>query len=57
MSKKFILYREVLNAMQEADEIEGLEGQDYIDFMDMIIAEAKNRKQTCIEYMYVNDRL
>ena len=37
------IYQSVLNEMQEAEEIEGVEGQDYINLMASIAQEASKR--------------
>ena len=37
------IYEGVLNEMQEAEEIEGVEGQDYINLMASIAQEASKR--------------
>ena len=37
------IYESVLNEMQEAEEIEGVEGQDYINLMASIAQEASKR--------------
>ena len=37
------IFRNVLDAMQDAEELGGPEGQDYIDFMEAVIAEARRR--------------
>jgi hypothetical protein len=49
MSRAGEIYKNVLNAMQEAEEIEGVEGADYMNLMDMIIQEAQKRKNNCWE--------
>ena len=41
----------ILNAMQEADEMGGPEGLDYIDLMTAISKEALQRAQNCIDQM------
>jgi hypothetical protein len=40
------IFEEVLDAMQDADEMGGTEGQAYIDLMNAIIEEAIERAQT-----------
>ena len=37
------IYESVINEMQEAEEIEGVEGQDYINLMASIAQEASKR--------------
>lgn len=41
----------IFDAMQEADEIGGPEGLDYIDLMIAISKEALQRAQNCIDQM------
>ncbi len=41
------IFKNVLDAMQDAEELGGPEGQDYIDFMEAIIAEARRRIEAC----------
>ena len=38
------IYNNVLNAMQDAEEIEGVSGVDYLNLMQEIIEEASKRK-------------
>ena len=40
------IYSNVLDAMQDAEEIEGPEGQDYIALMEWIAAECRTRIET-----------
>ena len=40
------IYEAVLKEMQEAEEIEGVEGQDYINLMAAIAQEASKRIET-----------
>ena len=48
------IYRNVLEAMQEAEELGGLEGQDYLDLMEAIRYEAVRRFNNCADNMEVN---
>ena len=48
------IYRNVLEAMQDAEEIEGVEGQDYLDLMEAIRYEAVKRYNNCADNMEVN---
>ena len=41
-----IIYQNVVNAMQDAEEMGGPEGDEYIELMDKIILEAQTRKTT-----------
>lgn len=52
MNKRaFDIYRNVVNAMQDADEIEGVEGDDYLELMQAIQDEASNRFNVCLDNM------
>ena len=42
----FIIYQNVVNAMQDAEEMGGPEGDEYIELMNKIILEAQTRKTT-----------
>ena len=48
------IYRNVLEAMQDAEEIEGVEGQDYLDLMEAIRYEAVKRYNNCADNMEIN---
>jgi len=48
-----MIYHDVLEAMQQADEMEGVEGQDYIMLMQAISDQALERARTCKENMEV----
>jgi hypothetical protein len=54
MSKANQIYKNVLNAMQEAEEIEGVEGQDYLKLMEDIRYEVVKRYNNCADNMEVN---
>jgi hypothetical protein len=45
------IYRNVLEAMQDAEELDGVEGQDYLDLMEAIRREAVERYNNCADYM------
>jgi hypothetical protein len=48
------IYKNVFNAMQEADEIEGIEcPQEYLKLMDNIIHEATKRFNNCADNITV----
>ena len=49
-----VIYSQVLNAMQDADEIEGVEGNNYLELMLAIREEATRRFDNCIETMALN---
>jgi len=50
MSKAEQIYRNVLDAMQEAEEIEGIENSfEYLKLMTAIRLEAKKRFDNCAE--------
>jgi hypothetical protein len=50
-NRALAIYKSVLEAMQDADEIEGVEGDDYINLMVGIAMEADRRMNTCIDNM------
>ena len=55
MNKRaFDIYMNVMNAMQEADEIQGVEGNEYLELMVAIRDVAMNRFNNCIETMALN---
>jgi hypothetical protein len=54
MSRKFEVYKNVLEAMQDAEELGGVEGQDYLDLMEAIRYEAVKRFNNCADNMEVN---
>jgi hypothetical protein len=55
MSRANQIYKNVLNAMQDADEIEGIEDpQEYLKLMDDIRHEATKRFNNCADNMEVN---
>jgi hypothetical protein len=52
MSKANQIYKNVLDAMQEADEIEGVEDpQEYLNLMEAIRYEAVKRYNNCADHM------
>ena len=44
------IYESVINEMQEAEEIEGVEGQDYINLMASIAQEASKRIENFLSW-------
>ena len=52
--RTFQIYMNVMNAMQDADEIEGVEGNEYLELMVAIRDVAMNRFNNCIETMALN---
>jgi hypothetical protein len=55
MSKANQIYKNVLDAMQEAEEIEGVENTDeYLKLMLEIRHEAQKRFNNCVDSMEVN---
>lgn len=54
MSRANEIYKNVLNAMQDADEIEGLEGEDYLNLMEAIRFAVVKRYNNCADNMEVN---
>ena len=52
MSRANEIYKNVLNAMQDADEIEGVEDpQEYLKLMDDIRHEVVQRYNNCADHM------
>jgi len=55
MSKANQIYKNVIEAMQEAEEIEGVENtEEYLKLMLEIIHEAQKRFNNCVDAMEVN---
>ena len=55
MSKANEIYKNVLDAMQEAEEIEGVENtEEYLKLMLEIRHEAQKRFNNCVDAMEVN---
>lgn len=54
IKRAFDIYRNVVNAMQEADEIEGVEGDDYLELMQAIQDEASKRFNVCLDNMVIH---
>ncbi len=55
MNKRaFQIYMNVMNAMQDADAIEGVDGNEYLELMVAIRDVAMNRFNNCIETMALN---
>ena len=48
------IYNNVLNAMQDAEEIEGVDDDHYVFLMSSIAIEATKRMNNCIDNMEVN---
>jgi hypothetical protein len=53
-SRAFEIYENVINALQDADEIEGLEGEDYLNLMEAIRHASVERFNNCIDTMASN---
>ena len=52
MSKANEIYKNVLNAMQDADEIEGVEDpQEYLNLMEAIRYEVVKRYNNCADHI------
>ena len=52
MSKANQIYKNVIEAMQEADEIEGVDdSQEYLNLMEAIRYEATKRFNNCADHM------
>jgi hypothetical protein len=50
------IYRRTLEAMQDAEEIGGPEGQDYVDLMHRIAQEALTRAKTASDIGFDEER-
>ena len=48
-NRALAIYKSVLEAMQDADEIEGVEGDDYLKLMIAIRDEAMKRFHNCVD--------
>jgi len=48
-NRALAIYKSVLEAMQDADEIEGVEGDDYLKLMTAIAEECYRRFDNCID--------
>jgi hypothetical protein len=53
-NRALAIYKSVLEAMQDADEIEGVEGNDYLHLMRAIQDEANRRFDTCLEVFFLS---
>jgi hypothetical protein len=51
-NRALAIYKSVLEAMQDADEIGGVEGDDYLHLMRAIQDEANRRFDTCLEVFF-----
>ena len=51
-NRALAIYKNVLEAMQDADEIEGVEGDDYLHLMRAIQNEANKRFDNCLEVFF-----
>jgi hypothetical protein len=49
-----VIYNQVLSAMQDAEEIGGVEGDEYLKLMSAIRDEAMKRFDNCIENWALN---
>jgi len=49
-NRALAIYKNVLEAMQDADEIEGVEGDEYLDLMISIRDEAMKRFHNCVDH-------
>jgi hypothetical protein len=50
-NRALAIYKNVLEAMQDADEIEGIEGDDYLKLMTAIAEECMRRFDNCVDNM------
>ena len=53
-NRALAIYKNVLEAMQDADEIEGVEGDDYLHLMEAIRHASVKRFNNCIDTMASN---
>ena len=53
-NRALAIYKSVLEAMQDADEIEGVEADDYLRLMTAIAEESMKRFDNCIDTMASN---
>ena len=56
MSKAEQIYRNVLDAMQDAEEIEGVDDDHYVFLMSSIAIEATKRMNNCISNMWTAEK-
>jgi hypothetical protein len=49
-----IIYNQVITAMQDAEEIGGVEGDDYLKLMTAIAEECMRRFDNCVDNMASN---
>lgn len=53
-NRALAIYKNVLEAMQDADEIEGVEGDNYLQLMLAIRDEAMKRFDNCVDHWALN---
>ena len=56
MSRANEIYNNVLNAMQDAEEIEGVDDDHYVFLMSSIAIEATKRMNNCISNMWTAEK-
>ena len=56
MSRANEIYNNVLNAMQDAEEIEGVDDDHYVFLMSSIAIEATKRMNNCISKMWTAEK-
>ena len=49
-----VIFNQVLSAMQDAEEIGGVEGDEYLDLMEAIRHEAVKRFNNCVDTWALN---
>jgi len=49
-----VIFNQVLSAMQDAEEIGGVEDEEYLDLMEAIRHEAVKRFNNCVDLMALN---
>ena len=56
MTRANEIYNNVLNAMQDAEEIEGVDDDHYVFLMSCIAIEATKRMNNCISNMWTAEK-
>jgi hypothetical protein len=56
MTRANEIYNNVLNAMQDAEEIEGVDDDHYVFLMSSIAIEATKRMNNCISNMWTAEK-
>lgn len=56
MTRANEIYNNVLNAMQDAEELDGVDGDHYVFLMSSIAIEATKRMNNCISNMWTAEK-